>query len=297
MKEYDFSDYKTFKELFRDLYYRNITIDEAESKQDEFNAVLYVLKKYSLKHDKYVILKNNLLDNASKFYEGREKIIEGFKNGVFSFYYDKDYEEQMKFEEEEEEEEKLIGIIEIEDNNRKSDHLVSKYFFVSKLKHLLEYFKENKNDPEKNNQLVTIIISGLKDLNNEIKEMSEEKREKERVDEITEIVQRILAYIEQQQQQQGQGTKIQTPDQMLSRLSISLAHLHAGNNSEKLKNEMRQLLSSLYCSKNMTKQIYNNLIKSMWIKNIIIVHKVFTMIMIMIMIIVTIKGTHYKKWR
>ena len=296
MKEYDFSDYKTFKELFRDLYYRNITIDEAESKQDEFNAVLYVLKKYSLKHDKYVILKNNLLDNASKFYEGREKIIEGFKNGVFSFYYDKDYEEQMKFEEEEEEE-KLIGIIEIEDNNRESDHLVSKYFFVSKLKHLLEYFKENKNDPEKNNQLVTIIISGLKDLNNEIKEMSEEKREKERVDEITEIVQRILAYIEQQQQQQGQGTKIQTPDQMLSRLSISLAHLHAGNNSEKLKNEMRQLLSSLYCSKNMTKQIYNNLIKSMWIKNIIIVHKVFTMIMIMIMIIVTIKGTHYKKWR
>ena len=258
--------------------------------------MLYVLKKYSPKHDKYVILKNNLLDNASKFYEGREKIIEGFKNGVFSFYYDKDYEEQMKFEEEEEEE-KLIGIIEIEDNNRESDHLVSKYFFVSKLKHLLEYFKENKNDPEKNNQLVTIIISGLKDLNNEIKEMSEEKREKERVDEITEIVQRILAYIEQQQQQQGQGTKIQTPDQMLSRLSISLAHLHAGNNSEKLKNEMRQLLSSLYCSKNMTKQIYNNLIKSMWIKNIIIVHKVFTMIMIMIMIIVTIKGTHYKKWR
>ena len=35
MKEYDFSDYKTFKELFRDLYYRTVTIDEAESKQDE----------------------------------------------------------------------------------------------------------------------------------------------------------------------------------------------------------------------------------------------------------------------
>ena len=168
----------------------------------------------------------------------------------------------MKFEEEEEEE-KLIGIIEIEDNNRESDHLVSKYFFVSKLKHLPEYFKENKNDPEKNNQLVTIIISGLKDLNNQIEEMSEEKREKERVDEITKIVQRILAYIEQQQQQQGQGIKIQTPDQMLSRLSISLAHLQAGNNSEKLKNEIRQLLSSLYCSKNMTKQVCNNLIKSM----------------------------------
>ena len=58
MKEFDFSDYRTFKELFRDLYYRIITIDEAESKQDEFNAVLHILKNYSPKHDKYVTLKN-----------------------------------------------------------------------------------------------------------------------------------------------------------------------------------------------------------------------------------------------
>ena len=48
---------------------------------------------------------------------------------------------------------------------------------------------------------------------------------------------------------------------MLSRLPISLAQLQAGNNSEKLKNEIRQLLYSLYCSENMTKQVYNNLIK------------------------------------
>ena len=46
---------------------------------------------------------------------------------------------------------------------------------------------------------------------------------------------------------------------MLSRLPITLAQLKAGNNSEKLKNEIRQLLYSLYCSKNMTKQVYNNL--------------------------------------
>ena len=51
----------------------------------------------------------------------------------------------MKFEEKEKEEE-LMRIIEIEDNNRESNHLVSKYFFVPKLKRLLEYFKQNKND-------------------------------------------------------------------------------------------------------------------------------------------------------
>ena len=61
--------------------------------------------------------------------------------------------------------------------------------------------------------------------------------------------------------EQGKGVKILTPNQMLSRLPISLAQLKAGNNSEKLKNEIRQLLYSLYRSKNMTKQVYNNLIK------------------------------------
>ena len=57
------------------------------------------------------------------------------------------------------------------------------------------------------------------------------------------------------QKQEGQGIKIRTPNQMLSRLPISLAQLEAGNNSNKLKNEIRQLLYSLYCSENMTKQV------------------------------------------
>ena len=56
--------------------------------------------------------------------------------------------------------------------------------------------------------------------------------------------------------------KILTPNQMLSRLPISLAQLNAGNNSEKLKNEIRQLLYSLYRSKKLTKNVYNNLINS-----------------------------------
>ena len=49
---------------------------------------------------------------------------------------------------------------------------------------------------------------------------------------------------------------------MLSRLPISLAQLKAGNNSEKLKNEIRQLLYSLYRSKKLTKQIYKSLINT-----------------------------------
>ena len=63
-----------------------------------------------------------------------------------------------------------------------------------------------------------------------------------------------------QRNQQGKGLKILTPNQMLSRLPITLAQLKAGNNSEKLKNEIRQLLHSLYRSKKVTKQLYKNLI-------------------------------------
>ena len=64
---------------------------------------------------------------------------------------------------------------------------------------LLKYFIQDKNYPKKKNQLVNIIESGLKDLNNEINEMSEEEIENERVEKIVEIVERILAYIKQQQ--------------------------------------------------------------------------------------------------
>ena len=64
------------------------------------------------------------------------------------------------------------------------------------------------------------------------------------------------------QNQEGKGLKILTPDQMISKLPISLAQLEAGNNSEKLKNEVRQLLYSLYPSKKLTKTICNSLIST-----------------------------------
>ena len=60
----------------------------------------------------------------------------------------------------------------------------------------------------------------------------------------------------------GVGLKILTDKQMLNRLPILFAQIQAGNNSNKLKNEARQILYSLYRSKLVTKTVYNNLIKS-----------------------------------
>ena len=63
-------------------------------------------------------------------------------------------------------------------------------------------------------------------------------------------------------EQYGKGLKILTPNQMLKRLPIALAQVKAGNNSESLLNEIRQIVYSLYRSKEITKKVYNNIINS-----------------------------------
>ena len=199
MKNYDFTGYKAFKELFRDLYYRTVTIDEAESKQEEFNVVLHLLKRYSPKHDKYVTLKNNLLDNASKFYKEREKIIEGFKNSVFPLYYDsRYYEERMKNEgkEEKEQEEKqkptkddliILNKHIIDEETNINEEIFKKYFNFLRPSDMLMFLNKT-NHKEKKKLLVSLINSGLEDLKEEIKKMSKEEIQIEKPDEIVELL-------------------------------------------------------------------------------------------------------------
>ena len=63
-------------------------------------------------------------------------------------------------------------------------------------------------------------------------------------------------------EQEGTELKILTPNQMLKRLPIALAQIKAGNNSESLLNEIRQIVYSLYQSKEITKKVCNNIINS-----------------------------------
>ena len=64
------------------------------------------------------------------------------------------------------------------------------------------------------------------------------------------------------EEQFGKGLKTLTPNQMLKRLPIALAQIKAGNNSESLLNEIRQIVYSLCRSKEITKKVYNNIINS-----------------------------------
>ena len=95
---------------------------------------------------------------------------------------------------------------------------------------------------KKNNKLVNVIKSGLSDLKDKIKEMSEDEKKKkiEQTANILKIVEEILEF--NKQNQPGKGLNILTPNQMLIRLPISIAQLKSGNNSEKLRNEIRQIL-------------------------------------------------------
>ena len=93
-----------------------------------------------------------------------------------------------------------------------------------------------------------------------LKKMSKEKTKNEKPHQILETLKEILDFNKEIQKQQGSALNILTPNQMLCRLPISLAQLKAGNNSEKLKNEIRQILYSLYRSKKLTKQLNKSLV-------------------------------------
>ena len=116
-------------------------------------------------------------------------------------------------------------------------------------------------DKKKNDELVKLSRVRWSNLKDETGKISKEEIKTEKPNKMLGIVKEFLDFNKEIQKQQGRlGLKILTPSQMLSRLPITLAQLKAGNNSEKLKNEIRQLLYSLYRSKKLTKQFYEVLV-------------------------------------
>ena len=105
--------------------------------------------------------------------------------------------------------------------------------------------KLRETDGSRNENRVFLIKLVLNEMKNVIENGPENKIFKiEENEKIINIVERILYF--NQQNQAGQGLKILTPNQMLSRLPIFSAQLKAGNNSEKLKNEIKQKIRQTY---------------------------------------------------
>ena len=121
------------------------------------------------------------------------------------------------------------------------------------------YKKSRQTEGTRNGNRLYLIKQVLNKMKKVTENVSGNKTFKiEENEKITNIAERILYF--NQLNQQGNGLKILTPSQMLTISPISLAQLKAGNNSKKLKIEIRQLLYSLYRSKNLTKNVYKSLI-------------------------------------
>ena len=160
-----------------------MAIHEAESKQQELDGIVGVLSKYTPRDPKYIEAKNKFLNNVKYVYEGREKVIKGFKDGIFPLNYDDVVEEQARNKEEGKNIRNENGLIDYKTLGRLidvkerdiSDELVRKYLLLQYLGALLEKLKNSKNNPERNKFQVNLITGGLRDLKKEIRNMSEEE--------------------------------------------------------------------------------------------------------------------------
>ena len=113
------------------------------------------------------------------------------------------------------------------------------------------------SDEIKNDEIIKNINNGLIELRNSIK--SKEIPENENPKILVNIVEKNIDF---NKRQKGNGIKISTPKHMFQRLPMVLAHLKAGTTCEKLLNEIKQIIYSLYPAKQITRKVYNNIMNS-----------------------------------
>ena len=147
----------------------------------------------------------------------------------------------------------MKGLLKLKKEEKNINNELFKYYFINYQKPSDMYKKLRETKDKINEDQVDLIKEILDKIKEEIKNVPKNKKIVIKLNEEINITERILYF--NQLEQQDLGLKILTPDQMLSRLPITLAQLKAGNNSEKFKNEIRQLLYSLYRSKKPTKQL------------------------------------------
>ena len=147
-KHYDFRMYKSLKELFRTIYYGEMLIPAIERERGIFDDKMEELKKYRPRIKDNTDTKNNLLTNAENFYDGREIIINGFKNKLFPFYSGNYYEEFKEESSESEGEDKIPDISTLEQitefDKFYGRDLIYNYFLENSLTNIIKKLKRYK---------------------------------------------------------------------------------------------------------------------------------------------------------
>ena len=144
-----------------------MTINDAEMRPNEFNSIVVTLNNYISKAQKYIEAKNSLLNNVKNFYKGREKIIKGFKEGIFLLKSDGEFEQQTS--------KKPIktdanAFNEWINKKETGNSLFKKHFNFQRPSSMFKDLYQI-NDREKNNKLVTVVNSGLRDLKKKLEKV------------------------------------------------------------------------------------------------------------------------------
>ena len=209
--------------------------------------------------------KNKLLKIKKNIYDGLEKNIYGFKNGILPLFKKDDMKTDSG--------DQKPGILDTSEETKSNDFLkqvkeeqrdmdmdlFGEQFGYKTPDEMLQTFKNLKNRADNNFSEANLTEYSSERFGNRVKKMTENVYKNEGK-KILRIINKIFDFNFSEQKQKGQGIKILILNQMLSRLPIYLAQLKAGNNSEKFKNEIKQLLYSLCRSKKLTKNICKSLI-------------------------------------
>ena len=244
-KTYDFKNAKIF---WTELTTRKITENEAKELYNELvqKDIDALKKSKSDKPEKHNIL--TILENVGAIFTG---VCFHYKDVPKETMFERSIAERIKPRKEK--------LDEIEQKEQDINNELFKHYFNYQSPSNM-YKKLNETEHTEINKIrVDLIKKILNKLQKIIDYAPKDKTHKmEENEKIIKIVRRILEF--NQLNQEGQGLKILTPNQMLGRLLITLAQLNAGNNSEKLKNEIKQLMYSLYRSKKLTTAINKSLI-------------------------------------
>ena len=239
--KYNFNTFTLPLKFVEKICNYEITLDEAKDDQDKLEKLINRLENYKAKKLLKIEEKKNVLKSATELFRARENIIRFFEERIFLFkgnVFKTKEELQKKLKEEEEEFiNNSISFIERKSKDINND-LFKKYFDFSMPVDLTKKLFEIK-DARENSKFVKEMKKRWSNLKDKIEEMSKEEIKNKKPNKILEIIDEIIDFNKNLQNQQGKGLKILTPNQMLSRLPISLAQLKTGNNSEKLKNEIR----------------------------------------------------------